>query len=106
MNRQQQIDDFLLKVHRLAVARLRADPTRLADAAALLQHWRALNGETRSDVYRDEWEQLIAHGVDAIEREACAETEHAATLRSVSPLSVLISQHERGQLLRAARASS
>ncbi|MES2937767.1 MAG: hypothetical protein V4864_08785 [Pseudomonadota bacterium] len=105
MNRQQQIDDFLLEMHRLAVTRLRADPARLADVAALLQRWRTLNGETRSDAYRDEWGQLIALGVEAIEREACANTDHAAALRSVSPLSVLVSQRERGEMLRASRAS-
>ncbi|MBA2673172.1 hypothetical protein [Ramlibacter sp.] len=106
MNRQQQIDDFLLEMHRLAVARLRAEPARIADVAALLARWRALNGETRSDAYRDEWNQLVALGVEAIEREACAPTEHAAALRNISPLSVLVTQQERGALLRAARRAS
>ena len=106
MNRQQQIDEFLLQAHRLAVARLREEPQRLEQAAALLRQWRERNGVTRSDPYRQEWEQLIAQGVDAIERDACALTDHAAALRNVSPLSAVISQQERSGLLRAARSAA
>lgn len=104
MNRQQQIDDFLLKAHQLAVARLREEPQRLQQAAELLQRWRERNAVTRSDPYRQEWERLIAQGVDAIERDVCANTDHAAALRNVSPLSAVISQQERSELLRAARS--
>ena len=49
MNRQQQIDDFLLQAHRLAVARLRADPPRLAELVGTLSRWRMNAGATRSD---------------------------------------------------------
>ncbi|MBC5763363.1 hypothetical protein [Ramlibacter albus] len=103
MNRQQQIDEFLVQAHRLAVVRLREHPERLGDVAALMDRWRQLNGSTRADVYRDEWDELIAEGVDAIERVVCADTEHAAVLRSVSPISVLITQQERGEMLRRVR---
>ncbi len=105
MNRQQQIDQFLLSAHKLALSRLRAHPERLRDVAALLSRWREQAGDNRSDIYWDEWNGLIAEGVDAIEREVCSENPHAAVLRSVSPMSVLISQHERGELLRQARQS-
>jgi hypothetical protein len=106
MNRQQQIDSFLLEAHKLALARLRADPQRMQEVAALLAKWRLRAGATRSDAYWDEWDGLIAQGVDAMERTVCAEDQHGAVLRSVSPLSVLISQHERGTLLRQARTAS
>lgn len=106
MNRQQQIDHFLLEAHQLALARLRAQPQRLKDAAALLARWREQAGETRSDAYWNEWNQLLDAGVDAIEREVCGPGDHAAALRSVSPLSVLISQQERGALLRNARRAA
>ncbi|KAF1046205.1 hypothetical protein [Xylophilus sp.] len=82
MNRQQQIDRFLFAAHRLALARLRAELGRLADASRLLRQWRAQASAIRSDAYWDEWQAL---------------------LRSVSPLSVLLSQHERRSLLREAR---
>lgn len=106
MNRQQQIDAFLFKAHQLALARLRAQPERLHDVAALLARWRESNGSTRSDRYWREWNQLICQGVDAIEREVCGSGDHAALLRSVSPMSVLVSQKERSALLREARESS
>jgi hypothetical protein len=103
MNRQQQIDQFLLSAHKLALSRLREHPERLQDVAALLARWRRQEGESRSDAYWDEWGQLLADGIDAIERETCAESDHAAVLRSVSPMSVLISQRERSELLRQTR---
>lgn len=106
MNRQQQIDEFLLSAHKLALSRLRAQPERLQDVAALLARWRRQAGDNRSDAYWDEWNRLIAQGVDAIEREVCSAGDHAAVLRSVSPMSVLISQRERSELLRQARQSS
>jgi hypothetical protein len=103
MNRQQQIDDFLLQAHRLAVSRLRADPGRIADVSATLQRWRARAGLTRSDAYWDEWQAMLAAGVDAIEAATCGADDHAAALRNVSPVGVLMTQRERGALLRAAR---
>ncbi|HSV53550.1 MAG TPA: hypothetical protein VLJ57_15650 [Burkholderiaceae bacterium] len=103
MNRQQQIDLFLLDAHRLALARLRAQPERLRDVAALLARWREQAGPTRSDPYWDEWTGLLQEGVEAIEREACGTGDHAAALRSVSPLSVLINQQERSAMLDKAR---
>lgn len=106
MNRQQQIDAFLLAAHRLAVMRLRAEPGRLREASAQLDRWRERNGPTRSDPYRDEWEALLAQGVAAVERVACEDSEHGATLRNVSPLSVLLTQRERMDLLRQARQPS
>lgn len=103
MNRQQQIDRFLLQAHKLALARLRADPHRMQEVAARLARWRLQAGATRSDACWDQWERLIAQGVDAMERSVCAEDEHGCVLRSVSPLSGLVSQQERSALLRQAR---
>lgn len=103
MNRQQQIDDFLLQAHRLAVVRLRADPPRLAELVQTLVRWRAQAGATRSDPYWDEWQSLLDAGVDAIELGTCGTDDHAAVLRSVSPVGVLITPVERGEMLRAAR---
>lgn len=105
MNRQQQIDSFLLQAHRLAVARLRADPSRIAELAYTLSQWRARAGATRSDPYWDEWQTLLDAGIDAIESGACGVDDHAAALRNVSPVGVLISATERSQLLQAARRS-
>lgn len=103
MNRQQQIDEFLLKAHRLAVQRLRAEPARLVELAGTLSRWRSQAGATRSDPYWDEWQSLIDAGVDAIEAGTCGAGDHATALRNVSPVGVLMTQRERGALLRGVR---
>ena len=105
MNRQQQIDSFLLAAHRLAVSRLREEPQRIAPVRAQLARWRAQSGVTRSDVYWDEWQRLLGSDIREMERVVCADHERGAALRSVSPLSTLITQSERAQLLREARGA-
>jgi hypothetical protein len=105
MNRQQQIDKFLLAAHRLAVSRLRAEPQRIEPVRAQLARWRAQSGPTRSDLYWDEWQRLLAADIREMERVVCADDEHGALLRSVSPLSTLITQAERARLLREARSA-
>lgn len=106
MNRQQQLDSFLFEAHKLALSHLRERPELLSDVSTQLARWRAMAGSTRSDGYWDEWGALLDAGADAIERAACGNDEHAAVLRSVSPMSVLISQRERAQLLRDARRTA
>lgn len=106
MNRQQQIDHFVAQAHRLAMQRLREHPERVREVRAQLAHWRKRAGATRSDAYWDEWEDLLNGSVDALTSTVCADTDHATLLRSVSPMSVLITQAERGQLLREARQAA
>jgi len=106
MNRQDQINAFTLAAHRVAVERLREQPELIDQAVSLLRRWREQAGPTRSDRYWDEWERLLAGGVDRIEQATCGADEHAATLRSTSPLGVLISQCERSELLREARQAA
>lgn len=106
MNRQQQIDSFLAQAHLLALERLRAQPHRVMEVQAQLARWRALSGPTRSDVYWSEWERLLKQPVEKLEEAVCADTDHATVLRSVSPVSVLITQAERTQLLAQARRAA
>ena len=101
MNRQQQIDSFLLAAHRLAIDRLRADPARIEPVRAQLSRWRERS--TRADTYSDEWQRPLAADTDVSERAVCADDEHGALLRSVSPMSSPITPSERSQLLRDAR---
>ena len=103
MNRQRQIESFLLAAHRLALVRLRAQPSRVEEARGLLSRWRTQNGPTRSDRYWDEWEQLLTIGPDSLEAVICADGDHAVALRSVSPLGILLTQRERALLLAQAR---
>jgi hypothetical protein len=103
MNRQQQIDRFVAEAHVLAFSRLRDAPERIGEVRAQLARWRAMAGRARSDFYWNEWESLLAGSIDTLAEAICAPSDHAAALRSVSPMSVLISQAERAGLLRAAR---
>ncbi len=103
MNRQQQIDEFLLKAHEVALSRLRAHPERIRDVQEQLARWRLQDGQTQSDLYWDEWSKLLSGSIASIERRVCGRDDHAAALRNVSPMSVLITQQERGALLREVR---
>ena len=103
MDRQRRTEVFLQAANRFAMARLRADPARIGDVLALLHRWRAQSGQSRSDVYWVEWEQLEALTLDDFERVICADDEHATVLRSVSPIGAVISNAERHELLREAR---
>lgn len=103
MNRQADIEAFLLAAHRLAVSRLREAPSRIEEARGLLLRWRAQDGQTRSDPYWDEWAKLLVADTDTLERAVCSAADHAVALRSVSPLGVLLTQQERTQLLAQAR---
>ena len=103
MNRQQQIDSFLRDAHLLALTRLRERPERIREVQAQLTRWRTQSGSTRSDPYLDKWERLLHESIDSLAQGVCADTDAAAALRNVSPMSVLITQRERTGLLRKAR---
>lgn len=104
MDRQAQINVFSLAAHRLAVMRLRERPERLQEALAVLRRWRdQAGGPVHCGPYWDEWDRLLQQGVDAVELAVCNPTDHANTLRSVSPLGRFISTQERNQLLRDSR---
>ena len=105
MNRQQQIEHFLLAAHRVAVARLRAEPGKAEEVRHQLSRWRREAGLTRSKACLDEWEALLGSELDQLEQVVCGADEHAAVLRSVSPMSILLTQKERAELLRASRTA-
>ena len=105
MDRQRRIEVFLQAAHRLAVSRLRAEPARVGEVQAQLRRWREQSGRTRSDLFWDEWDRLLAMPIDDLEAVICADDEYATVLRSVSPISVLITEPERRELLREARGS-
>jgi hypothetical protein len=100
------IERWTLALHRLIVERLRADPSALAKAIAVLDRWHAQLGPLPSDPYANEWRSLLRAGVDSVERAVCVETDHAATLRNCSPLGFLISPRERQQARREALAAA
>jgi hypothetical protein len=103
MNRQLQINHFVAQAHQLALQRLRENPARMAEPKEQLARWRALSGSTRSEIYWNEWDDLLVGTVDELATAVCADTDHATVLRSVSPMSVLITQAERAQLIAQSR---
>ena len=103
MNRQQQLDQFSLALHRRALDALRHEPALREHARQTLARWRQQSGATRSDVLWDEWEQLLANEFAVLESAALVESEHGQLMRSVSPLGGLVSQGERMALLKLAR---
>lgn len=104
MDRQQQIEAFSLAAHRLAVARIRARPAAAKEAIATVLRWREQSdGPAHCEPYWREWERLLAGTMDALELAVCANDDHAAVLRSVSPLGRLLHRDERNRLLREAR---
>jgi hypothetical protein len=103
MNRQQQIEHFVAQAHALAMQRLLASPARVSEVQLQLSRCRAKAPDSRSDVYWNEWEQLLRGCMQNLAAQVCADTDHAALLRSVSPMSVLITQTERAAFIRQAR---
>jgi hypothetical protein len=104
MNEQDRINAFSLAAHRVAVAALRAAPERVVEARAVLQRWRDLaGGPGHSDRYWSEWDALLSLGIDAVEQAVCIAGDHAATLRSVSPLGRFVLPADRYRLLRQTR---
>jgi hypothetical protein len=98
MPTQQWINQFTLGFHRHAIARLREEPQLIEKALQTLDRWEAQGAQAGSQIYRDEWRKLLRSGVTAIEKQVCNETEHAITLRSVSPLGFVMSEQERFQI--------
>ena len=103
MNRQQQLDQFSLALHRRALDALRHEPALRDHARQTLARWRQQSGATRSDALWDEWELLLADEFVVLENAALVESEHGQLMRSVSPLGGLVSQSERMVLLKQAR---
>jgi hypothetical protein len=103
MNRQQQLDQFSLALHRQAIAALRREPALRERAKDTLRRWRAQAGSTKSDSLWTEWARLLDEDLPKLERAALAESEHGTLMRSVSPLGGLVDQHERSVLLQQAR---
>lgn len=106
MNRQQQIDAFLLAAHELAGQRLRAAPSLLGQVQQQMQRWRAQVGENRADPLWDEWERLLNAPMHELLKKITERSDHGDQLRSVSPMSALITQTERAELLLRCRTTA
>ena len=104
MPSQQQIEQFTLAFHRVAVARLRQQPDLTQQALRVLNRWESSGATSAGQSYRDMWRSLLTGDVDALERAVCRDAEHAATLRSMSPLGFVLPEAERLRIRREAMA--
>jgi hypothetical protein len=104
MPSQQAIDRFTLAFHRQAMLRLRREPRLLADAVAVLDRWEAGGMSAAGQGYRDEWRNLLAGDLRGLEGTVCIEADHAATLRSMSPLGFVLEESERLRIRQEAMA--
>jgi len=104
MDRQRRIELFTLEAHRLVVEKIRSAPEKLKVLQATLQRWRRQSGPGNTDPYFDEWERLLSAGVEAVEAATCHDDDHAAVLRSVSPIVSLVTESERNEMLERCRS--
>jgi hypothetical protein len=105
MPTQQQIERFTLVFHQEALKRLARDPALRARALQVLDRWEASGLSSSGQPYRDEWRHLLAADQEALFKALCSDAEHAATLRSMSPLGFLLDDAEKAGLRREAMAA-
>lgn len=105
MPTQRQIERFTLAFHQRALARLHEHPELLDDALRVIERWEASGASEAARRHRDEWRALLRGGVAAVEAAVCVDDEHAATLRSMSPLGFVLDAGERLELRRQAMAA-
>ena len=101
----QQIERFTLAFHKLALERLRQHPALMRDALAVLDRWETNEPSSSGQPYRDAWRELLRGDIDLLERVVCAQTDAAATLRSVSPLGFVLEPPERMRIRHEAMAA-
>jgi hypothetical protein len=105
MPSQQDIERFTLAFHRQAVARLREHDELREQALRVIDRWEAGGVSASSRVYRDEWRSLLRGDPAQLERAICSTSEHAATLRSMSPLGFVLTTDERLRIRQEAMAA-
>ncbi|MDZ4356440.1 MAG: hypothetical protein U1B84_08505 [Variovorax sp.] len=105
MPSQQAIERFTLAFHRQAVVRLREHDELREQALSVIDRWEAGGMSTSSRRYRDEWRSLLRGDPAQLERAICSTSEHAATLRSMSPLGFVLTPAERMHIRQEAMAA-
>ncbi|MBN9371724.1 hypothetical protein JNX00_02765 [Hydrogenophaga sp. YM1] len=101
----RQIERFTLAFHREALQRVARSPELIDRALAVLDRWEASGLSNGSTPYREEWRQLLlARDVSRLTQAVCADGDHAATLRGMSPLGFVLPDEERQRLRREAMA--
>jgi hypothetical protein len=93
---RHQIQDLQsLALHEEAVRLVRADPALLQQAQATLERW-LQSGPSRSSSLWKEWQAILAKG---LWRKALGRTRRAQELRQASPLTTLLPEAVRQNIL-------
>ena len=104
MPTQRQIERFTLAFQRKAMERLRTQPQLREQAVEVLDRWESRGVTPHAQVYRDRWRSLLRGSIADLEASVCAETDDAATLRSMSPLGFVLEPDVRLKLRQEAMA--
>lgn len=88
-----------LALHRLVIAKIRADPELMAKVRATLLRWQGMVDE-RTQPYLTEWESILEYGIDRCLSVAVEETEYACALRKSSPFTAILTEEERSNFLK------
>lgn len=104
MPSQQAIDRFTLAFHEQAIVRLREHDELRSQALRVIDRWEANGLSASSRRYRDEWRSLLSGDTAGLERAVCSSNDHAATLRSMSPLGFVLTPAERLRIRSEAMA--
>lgn len=90
----QELDARLLELHRLVAEKIRRDPALLDRVRATITRWRPTMADS-SMPYLEEWDRLLAQGIDACLAVAIEDSERGAALRQSSPFTGILTRQER-----------
>ena len=88
-----------LALHRLVAEKVRRDPALFERAKATLARWRRI-GDASTRRYDEEWDRIMALGLEATLAVMLDESEHAADMRKNSPFAGILTYEERQALLQ------
>ncbi|MBN9406804.1 MAG: hypothetical protein J0I00_15455 [Burkholderiales bacterium] len=98
-----QLDERARALHRLAAARVRAEPALFERVRANLARWQR-DAAPQVQPYVSEWQALADQGLPACLAMAEEDSPHADALRQASPFAGILSNAERLAFLKDWRA--
>lgn len=99
MRTHQLIDARSLALHHAVATKLRRDHGLFEHAQQTLQHWRRTVSPS-AQPYLEEWERLMAQGLEATLAVALDDSERGAALRQSSPFTSVLTNKERFAFLK------
>lgn len=103
MSTHTQLDERTRALHRLAAARVRANPALFEHVRANLTRWQH-DACPQVQPYVHEWQALAEQGMSACLAAAEEDSPHADALRQASPFAGVLSNAERLAFLKDWRA--